>query len=358
MMKMTKTRQQPIPEVAPTAPTEDIEVVSVEGSYTHNSSPKATQARRSPRMVSLVLGMGALVAVAIGVGLYFRNRHEDLLNTPVNANYQGTVSSAALAEHNVASDCWLLIHDNVYDLTDYAPRHPGGAEWITDFCGKDGTRDFDAFHPESLLKTARKYLLGTLGSANDTVKDAETVAEENAPKDDTTPQNRPTTEEVDSDEDSFENENNDNSDENNDQESDEDEEDEEDDSEYEEEGTYQKPNPDVPATTTSPPPTPTPVTEIPTETGCQEMYYTAEDVASHADTSDCWYILYDVVYDMTDYIYEHPGGSRVVFQECGTDATVVYSNERKHDEQLLAEEIPHLVIGKLGTVSGWQQVAC
>jgi L-lactate dehydrogenase (cytochrome) len=30
--------------------------------------------------------------------------------------------------HNTPDDLWLAINDKVYDFTDFAPDHPGGAE--------------------------------------------------------------------------------------------------------------------------------------------------------------------------------------------------------------------------------------
>ena len=44
------------------------------------------------------------------------------------------------------------------------------------------------------------------------------------------------------------------------------------------------------------------------------------------------------MYDLTLYVDEHPGGAHRIFQECGTDATVVYVAEKKHDITLLAKE--------------------
>ena len=49
------------------------------------------------------------------------------------ASRQGTpvvavkrVSPAELAQHAGAGDCWMAIHGKVYDLTEFAKRHPGG----------------------------------------------------------------------------------------------------------------------------------------------------------------------------------------------------------------------------------------
>ena len=49
----------------------------------------------------------------------------------------------------------MVINDKVYDISDYASRHPGG-KIILDFVGADGTNAFYKYHPwvnhEHLLK--------------------------------------------------------------------------------------------------------------------------------------------------------------------------------------------------------------
>ena len=30
-----------------------------------------------------------------------------------------------IAQHNSRKDCWVIIHNNVYDLTDFLNQHPG-----------------------------------------------------------------------------------------------------------------------------------------------------------------------------------------------------------------------------------------
>jgi L-lactate dehydrogenase (cytochrome) len=37
-------------------------------------------------------------------------------------------SEEDIAAHNTPDDLWLAINDNVYDFTEFAPDHPGGAE--------------------------------------------------------------------------------------------------------------------------------------------------------------------------------------------------------------------------------------
>lgn len=53
---------------------------------------------------------------------------------------------------------------------------------------------------------------------------------------------------------------------------------------------------------------------------------TAENVATHNSASDCWMIINDVVYDVTDYISSHPGGS-VITRGCGIDATTLFETQ-------------------------------
>lgn len=45
--------------------------------------------------------------------------------------------------HNSRTDCWTVISGEVYDLTDYVIRHPGGNE-ILRACGTDATSLFNS----------------------------------------------------------------------------------------------------------------------------------------------------------------------------------------------------------------------
>ncbi|KAK1833859.1 L-lactate ferricytochrome c oxidoreductase [Podospora conica] len=49
--------------------------------------------------------------------------------------------------------------------------------------------------------------------------------------------------------------------------------------------------------------------------------FAAEEVAKHNTPESCWVVLYGDVYDVTDFVKEHPGGSRVILQLAGRDAT-------------------------------------
>ena len=42
-------------------------------------------------------------------------------------------------QHNVASDKWIVIGEDVYDVTEWAKRHPGGYRIISHYAGQDAT---------------------------------------------------------------------------------------------------------------------------------------------------------------------------------------------------------------------------
>eukprot|EP01061_Rhynchopus_euleeides_P040971 TRINITY_DN7080_c0_g1_i1.p1 TRINITY_DN7080_c0_g1~~TRINITY_DN7080_c0_g1_i1.p1 ORF type:complete len:772 (+),score=379.67 TRINITY_DN7080_c0_g1_i1:49-2316(+) len=54
-------------------------------------------------------------------------------------------------KHNTPGDLWVIISGKVYDLTDFAPDHPGGEGVVTEQAGKDCTQEFLHAHPESIM---------------------------------------------------------------------------------------------------------------------------------------------------------------------------------------------------------------
>ena len=78
------------------------------------------------------------------------------------------ISMDEVAMHNTPDDCWMVLHDQVFDLTDYAPTHPGSSAMITGSAGTDATVMYDMFHVEAILVIVQNSLLGVLeGSSKD-----------------------------------------------------------------------------------------------------------------------------------------------------------------------------------------------
>jgi cytochrome b involved in lipid metabolism len=69
-------------------------------------------------------------------------------------------TTAEVAEHSSADDCWLILDKKVYEVTEFIPSHPGGKA-ILKGCGKDATQMF-AGHPESAKAMKEKYYIGEL----------------------------------------------------------------------------------------------------------------------------------------------------------------------------------------------------
>lgn len=49
--------------------------------------------------------------------------------------------------------------------------------------------------------------------------------------------------------------------------------------------------------------------------------WTYDEVAKHDSRDDCYVILYNKVYDLTEFIPEHPGGPQIIIKYAGKDAT-------------------------------------
>jgi hypothetical protein len=71
---------------------------------------------------------------------------------------------AQVRANNTAANCWAVIDDSVYDLTNWIKSHPGGSGAILGLCGVDGSSSFNARHggQSSPKSTLAGYLLGPL----------------------------------------------------------------------------------------------------------------------------------------------------------------------------------------------------
>lgn len=68
-----------------------------------------------------------------------------LLGAPVCASAQraGGYTLADVQRHATPDNCWMLIGEDVYVLTDYlAEEHTGEPENLDEWCGKDATERF------------------------------------------------------------------------------------------------------------------------------------------------------------------------------------------------------------------------
>ncbi len=73
---------------------------------------------------------------------------------------------------------------------------------------------------------------------------------------------------------------------------------------------------------------------------------TLADVAAHSTSADCWTAIGDGVYDVTDWITAHPGGSAVIEALCGKDGTAAYTGQHEGEGEP-DEELAELQVGVL-----------
>ena len=72
-------------------------------------------------------------------------------------------SSSDVASHNSKQDCWVILNNQVLDVTHFLKDHPGGELSIVNFAGKDATEEFNMIHPEGVIsKYAPDTIIGKL----------------------------------------------------------------------------------------------------------------------------------------------------------------------------------------------------
>lgn len=68
-----------------------------------------------------------------------------------------------VAKHNTESDCWVIVKNVVLDLTLFLQNHPGGADSILKFAGKDATESFAMLHEDNVVaRYAPQCVLGVV----------------------------------------------------------------------------------------------------------------------------------------------------------------------------------------------------
>jgi len=112
-----------------------------------------------------LLGHGTALAAVLVMGLTFVTGHTGAeavwKNRLAAIDSKGTSTSkhssqksstdpsyslSEIAQHADATSCWSAIDGQVYDLTKWINRHPGGPSVIKAICGKDGSGAFNGQH--------------------------------------------------------------------------------------------------------------------------------------------------------------------------------------------------------------------
>lgn len=95
---------------------------------------------------------------------------ENATRTTVSSN-SIVLSQEEIGRHNTENDCWIVINNDVYDVTNYMNTHPGGTGQIIPYCGKDATNAFDTQGGQGSHSQQARIDLSTLilGKVGDTI---------------------------------------------------------------------------------------------------------------------------------------------------------------------------------------------
>ena len=77
-----------------------------------------------------------------------------------------TYTKEEVSKHSTKRDCWLIIKDMVYNVTEFLSIHPGGSSIVVSVGGQDATEYFEELHrPEILDEVGKQYIIGELCSS-------------------------------------------------------------------------------------------------------------------------------------------------------------------------------------------------
>jgi len=65
-------------------------------------------------------------------------------NDPSKVLYSWT----EVRRHNKKGDCWIVVNENVYNMSQFQQIHPGGSKIVAHYSGQDASEVFQAFHKD------------------------------------------------------------------------------------------------------------------------------------------------------------------------------------------------------------------
>lgn len=104
----------------------------------------------------VIIGLILVLIVGGFIGYYTLGNRENKPSGSTQTPNQQTGASAApsnkpntksltmteVAKHNTPSDCWVVVSNKVYNVTNLEDSHPGGRQAIISSCGTDATEKF------------------------------------------------------------------------------------------------------------------------------------------------------------------------------------------------------------------------
>ncbi|KZP00040.1 L-mandelate dehydrogenase [Calocera viscosa TUFC12733] len=121
----------------------------------------ATTSRAGPKGIwaeVLIIGAAAVVgSVALSQRVNLdakpKGKSQAATTTPSGARL---ISYEELQKHTTRESCWILVQDQIYDVTNFLDTHPGGPAIILKNSGQDATKIYQSIHSAGFFETLLK----------------------------------------------------------------------------------------------------------------------------------------------------------------------------------------------------------
>lgn len=110
--------------------------------------------------------------IILGLVFYYSRQYQKSAAVQLNTSPTSALTNytqTEIAKHDKSSDCWIIIDNEAYDVTNYLNKHPGGSEQIIPFCGKEATEAFNTkngrgSHNANAMEILKNLKIGTVKS--------------------------------------------------------------------------------------------------------------------------------------------------------------------------------------------------
>lgn len=104
-----------------------------------------TQIKKGPLRRGQLLASGSAFATLFGLSFFDFSNHG--------------ITVKEVMSHNSPKDCWIVLNDDVYDVTEFLNKHPGGVSPLMEVAGKDATLKFIQVHSTTTLEKMKEQLV-------------------------------------------------------------------------------------------------------------------------------------------------------------------------------------------------------
>lgn len=129
------------------------------------------------KLVGIIIGIFVIFMSVVFVGGFIQKTNSESKATNNSTSTKSASTNTPtqaytiddVAKHSSVGNCWLIINNNVYDVSSYLGQHPGGASTIIPYCGKEATHAFDTQdrgsrggHSRSASNMLADYQIGSI----------------------------------------------------------------------------------------------------------------------------------------------------------------------------------------------------